>query len=127
MADCDTSFGGIVTVEIDGERLSPTEANIILDVAPFEVEGMANGDGSPCRTVKPKLFKAEIRFRQKIGVDWAAMMRKCAINVTIAEATFARTHLFTKAFATGTPRLNLANGEVEGVNIEGAQYTALRT
>ncbi|MCB1452401.1 MAG: phage tail tube protein [Rhizobiaceae bacterium] len=126
MADnCCDSFGGIVSITVDGERLTPTEAEITLEVANTEIEHKANQDGSPCYMAKPKLYVADIKFRNGCGIAWSEKLRKCKIDVTIAEEDNARTHMFTGARFVGTPKLNLSTGEVDGVMIAGPNYRPL--
>jgi|SRR5579864_7603068 len=119
---CDNSFGGRISITIDGDRIAPSEADITLDPTNISVTGGANGDGSAFYTSKPKLFGAEVKFRNNSGIVWNDQMRKCAINATISEDDNNRTHIFTGARFTGEPKLNLATGEVDGVKIEGDQY-----
>jgi hypothetical protein len=127
MADdpCCASFGGIISITVDGKRIPPTEADISLETSNLEIDEKANQDGSPCYSAKPKLFKADVTFRNACGLVWNDMMRKCSIDVTISEETNNRTHIFTGARFTGTPKINLGNGEVSGIVIAGRQYQAL--
>lgn len=120
--DCCNSFGGLVTIDIDGERWPPTDADITLDVSNVAVTGGANHDGSAFYTSKPKLFGAEITFRKPCGVKFNAMMRKCKVNATIVEVDHNRTHLFTGARIVGEPKLNITTGEVSGLIINGPRY-----
>jgi hypothetical protein len=121
MAD-DRQFGGRVSITIGSQRYTPTEADITLDVANITREGKANQDGSACFTAKPKLFKADIKFRDNSGINWNDAMRQSSINVTIEEEDNDRTHLFTNAGFTGDPKLNVSDGSIDGVTIEGPQY-----
>lgn len=123
--DCCNSFGGRVSIEIDGERFSPTDADVELDVSNIEVTGMANQDGSAAYSMKPQLFGAEITLRNNCGIRWNDKMRMCKVNVTIVEEDTNRTHLFTASRIVGRPKLNLSNGEVKGLRIEGPQYQML--
>ena len=70
MADpncCDT-FGGRISIEIGGQRFSPTEADIKIDPTNFQVEAKANQDGSACHMVKPMLYGAEITLCNPCGI-----------------------------------------------------------
>ena len=124
MADdpCCNSFGGLITIEVDGVRYPATEGDIIIDPTNISVEGGANHDGSAFYTSKPKLFGAEFSFRKPCGVRWNDAMRKCSINVTISEEQHNRTHLFTGARIVGEPKLNLSTGEITGASIKGPRY-----
>jgi hypothetical protein len=123
--DCCNSFGGIITVEIDGVMFSPTEADIVIDPTNIEVTDMANGDGTAAYTSKPKLFGADVTFRNPCGIKWNDAMRKCRVNATIVEVAQNRSHLFTAARLVGAPKLNLNNGEVSGLRISGSQYQVI--
>lgn len=120
--DCCNSFGGLITLEIDGVALSPTAADIMIDPTNIEVTDEANQDGSAAFMSKPKLFGAEITLRNPCGMKWNATMRKCKVNATIVEVEQNRSHLFTAARLVGKPQINLSSGEVTGLRIAGAQY-----
>lgn len=119
---CCNSFGGLISIEIDGVQYPATDADIVLDVSNVEVTGNANSDGSGAFTSKPKLFGADITFRHPCGIKWNDVMRKCKVNVTIVETDQNRSHLFTAARVTGAPKRNISNGEVTGLTIQGSQY-----
>lgn len=123
--DCCNSFGGLITVEIDGVVYPATEADIVLDVSNVEVTGTANQDGTAAFSSKPKLFGAEITFRNPCGIKWNTTMRKCKVNATIVEVAQDRSHLFTASRLVGAPKLNLSNGEVTGLQIAGSQYQVI--
>lgn len=123
MADpCCNSFGGMISLEVDGVTYSPTEADIIIMPGNVEVEASANQDGTAAYTSKPVLPSAEIKFRKPCGLKSNDLMRKCAINATIVEIDNNRSHLFTGARMTGRPAINLKTGEVDGLKIEGPNY-----
>jgi hypothetical protein len=120
--DCCNSFGGRVSIEIDGDRWTPSDADITLDNTNVSTEAKANQDGSACYISKPELFAADISFRNGCGRDWNEVMRKCKVNVTISEDDNNRTHIFTAARFTGKPKYNISTGEITGLQIQGAQY-----
>ena len=122
MDDCCNSFGGVISIEVDGVLFAPTEADIMIDPTNLEVTGEANQDASAAFTSKPKLFGAEFTLRNPCGMKWNETMRKCKVNVTIVETGQNRSHIFTAARFVGRPKLNLSNGEVTGLSINGAQY-----
>jgi hypothetical protein len=122
MADVPNQFGGRVTITAAGVRDQPTEADITLELANISREAKANQDGSACFTAKPKLYKADIKFRNSSDIDWNTVLRQNAVNVTIDEEDNARSHLFTAAGFTGDPKYNVSDGSVDGVTIESAQY-----
>jgi hypothetical protein len=125
--DCCDSFGGRISITVDGERMTPTDGDVTLDPTNIVVTGGANGDGSAFYTSKPKLFGAELAFRNGCGVKWNEKLRKCKIDATIVEEDNSRTHIFTGARFTGEPKLNLSTGEITGVKIEGPQYQSLNS
>lgn len=120
--DCCNSFGGRISITVDGAPMTPSEADITLDPTNISVEGKANQDGSACYTAKPKLYGADVKFRNGCGIMWDARLRKCSINATIVEEDNSRTHIFTAARFTGEPKLNMSTGEIDGVKIEGSRY-----
>jgi hypothetical protein len=125
--DCCDSFGGRISITVDGDRLTPSEGDITLDPTNISVEAKANQDGSACYMAKPKLYGAEITFRNGCGIAWDEKLRKCKIDATIVEEDNSRTHIFTGARFTGEPKLNLSTGEITGVKIEGSQYQRLNS
>jgi hypothetical protein len=125
--DCCDSFGGRISITVDGDRMAPTDGDVTLDPTNITVTGGANGDGSAFYTSKPRLYGADLNFRNGCGIKWDDKLRKCKIDVTIVEEDNARTHIFTGARFTGEPKLNLSTGEVTGVKIEGPQYQPLNS
>lgn len=123
--DCCNSFGGRVTVTIAGTRYTPSEADITIEPANREVSAMANGDGSACYSAKPRLPSAEIKYRNGCGITWNELLLTCKVDVSIVEEDNLRTHIFSGARITGNPSLNISNGEVTGLKVEGANYQFL--
>lgn len=123
--DCCDSFGGRISITVDGDRLTPSDADISIDPTNISVEAKANQDGSGCYMAKPKLYAAEVQFRNGCGIAWDDNLRKCKIDATIVEEDNNRTHIFTGARFTGEPKLNLSTGEITGIKIEGPQYQKL--
>lgn len=117
------SFGGRISLEIDGVLMAPTEADIKIDPTDLSVEAKANHDGSAAYLAKPELPKISFTLRNSSGVKWNAAMKKKTINVTAYEIDNNRTHLFTATRITGRPSLNLSNGEIDGLSCEGGVYT----
>lgn len=120
--DCCDSFGGRISITINGEQFAPTDGDIVIDPTRTTVTGGANHDGSAFYASKPKLYKADIKFRNKCGIVWDEVMLRCRVDVTIVEEDTDRTHIFTGARITGEAHVNLSNGEVEGLAIEGPKY-----
>lgn len=123
--DCCDSFGGRISITVDGARMTPTDADITLDPTNISVTGGANQDGSAFFTSKPKLYGADVKFRNGCGIAWDEKLRKCKIDATIVEEDNNRTHIFTGARFTGEPKLNLSTGEIDGIKIEGSRYQRL--
>lgn len=120
--DCELSFGGRIAITADGVRMTPSEADIEIEPTNIEVEAKVNGDGSMCRTVKPKLHLMKVKFRDRSGIVWNDMMRKCKLDVVADEIDNNRQHLMTGACFAGKPSVNRSTGEVDGIEIAGPQY-----
>ena len=118
----DGQFGGRITFEFNGTKIPPCDGDITLDPSTVDVAATANQDGSAAYHLKPVLVGAEIKLRHANGIDWNGLMFQTG-NCTITEEDNGRTHLFTKTRLTGKPRVNTATGEVDGLKIEGGQYT----
>lgn len=125
--DCCDSFGGRISITVDGDRMTPSEGDVTLDPTNITVTGGANQDGSAFYTSKPKLYGADLNFRNGCGITWDEKLRKCKVDATIVEEDNSRTHIFTGARFTGEPKLNLSTGEITGIKIEGPQYTKLNS
>jgi hypothetical protein len=121
----DGQFGGRITFEFAGGKIKTT-GEITLHPTLRKIEAKANGDGSPAYYVTPKLPAAKIKLRHQDGVDYDALLMQKG-DCTIVEEDNGRTHMFTGTRMTGEPDVDLANGEVDGLMIEGGQYTRLDT
>lgn len=119
--------GGRVSIVIKGRSYSG-RGEITIEPSSVEITAEANQDGSVYKTVKPKPFKAAMtfdRFMTPTGEylkwDAALMLEEFAANFIEDDTNL--THIFTKAGFTGNPSINLATGEVSGVEIAGSGYT----
>lgn len=119
----DNEFGGRVTFDFAGTKITIADAKVTLDPSVYDVSAKANQDGSGCYILAPHLISAKMTFRDDSGTDWAALMLSGEGNVTISQETLGRTHLFTKTRFTGKPDIDLSDGAVDGLMIEGGQYT----
>lgn len=112
---CCTSFGGRITIDIDGDRFS-ARGDVTIEPTNSEVTADANHDGTPFFMVKPRLYSFAATFSNPCGLRWSGKMAKCRMNVTIVEEDNNRTHLFTGARLVGRPSVNISTGEVSGVS-----------
>lgn len=120
--DCCTTFGGRISIEIDDKTYSPTEADIELMPTNREIEHRANQDGSPAYLSRPRLYEADIKFRNPCDLKWDDLLLKCKVNAVIAENDNNRQHIFSGARVVGRPSLNISTGEVTGLRIAGPNY-----
>jgi Phage tail tube protein len=121
MTECTNQFGGRVALTVGGVVFRPCDADMKLMTSEISVEGKANHDGSASYVVKPELVGAEITFRYDSGIRWTTQMLLCQVNATFVEEDNGRTHLFSNVRFTGKPDINLTNGEVTGVKVEGGR------
>lgn len=119
--------GGRVSVVIKGLPYS-ARGEISIEPSNVEVNAEANVDGSVFRTIKAKPIRAKItfdRFRTATGeylkFDGNIMVENFA--ATFIEEDTDILHMLTGAGFTGSPDINMANGEVSGLQIEGSGYT----
>jgi hypothetical protein len=119
-AEVPGQFGGRVTFDFAGTKIPPSDGDFVLDPSLYDVESKANYDGSAAFMLKPKLPGCELRLRN-VGVDWQAILLQIG-NITIVEQDNGRTHLFTGARLTGTAKVNISTGEVDGLRVEGGRY-----
>ena len=124
MADnSNNQFGGRISMEIDGVLMAPTEADIEIEPSDVSVDAKANQDASPAYLLKPELPKISFKLRNSSGVKWKEAMKKKTINVTAYEIDNNRVHLFTGTRITGKVKVNITNGEIDGLACEGGVYT----
>lgn len=123
-SECCNSFGGRISIEIDGIRYS-ARGDITIEPTNLEVAAESNHDGSIFYTSKPKPFRAAMSFSQPCGLRWNDAVRRCSMNVTITEDDNGRTHLFGNARWVGMPSYNISTGEVTGLTIAGPNYQVL--
>ena len=114
-------FGGLVTFKFGSLTIPPADGEFVLDPSLFEVSAKTNQDGTAAYHLKPKQPGCDIKLRNVGNVDWNAILLQVG-NVTIAEETNGRTHLFTGTRLTGTAKVNISTGEVDGLKVEGGTY-----
>lgn len=120
--DCCDNFGGKIYITAGGIRLKAADGDISIRPTTGEVSATANQDGSASYSTAPRLPGADITFRDNCGITWGEWMRKCKLDVTIVEEDNGRQHLFSGTRFVGRPVINLTNGQVTGVSIEGGTY-----
>jgi hypothetical protein len=114
-------FGGLVTFQFGSLVIPPSDGQFVLDPSLFTVAVKTNQDGSAAYELTPKQPGCDIKLRNVGDVDWQAILLQIG-NVTIVEETNGRTHLFTGTRLTGTARVNISTGEVDGLKVEGGSY-----
>lgn len=114
-------FGGLITFKFGTLTIPPSEAQIKIHPAIFEIMSKANQDGSAAYEMKPELVGAEIEFRNVGDVNWNGILLQIG-NVTITEQSNGRTHLFTNTRLTGKPVVDTSTGVVSGLRVSGGQY-----
>ncbi len=116
------NFGGEMTFAMSsGDRIVVRGAAEIMP-SNVNIEGNANQDGSPFRTVTPTGYAANLTFEDMDGDDWNRLMRASGFNVTLNESFTGAQHLWTDAAFTGRPSVNRATGEVTGVALLAHSY-----
>ena len=113
--DCCSSFGGRITIDMDGDRIS-ARGDVTIEPTNAETTAEANHDGSVYYTVRPRPFTFAATFSQPCGLRWTEKMARCRMNVTIVEEDNNRTHLFTGVRLVGRPSVNISTGEVSGLS-----------
>ncbi|MBI1202544.1 MAG: hypothetical protein GC182_08540 [Rhodopseudomonas sp.] len=117
----DGQFGGRITWEFDGQKISLGDASVKLHPALVEVTAKANWDGSAAYELKPSLAAVEFELRHQDGVDYNALMFKKG-NLTVDEENNGRTHMWTGTRMTGKPVVDLGTGAVTGMMGQGGTY-----
>lgn len=110
--------GGFVELTLNGTPYS-IAGELEIEETNFEAEAVVNQDGSIARTVKPKPRKMMLKFRDRQGTASivAEIFAQERFDVSARQVHMNRTVLLTGAFAVGKPKLNTANGEVDGIEL----------
>lgn len=109
--------GGFVEITIDGTPYSPV-GDVEIEETNFEAEAVVNQDGSISRTQKPKPFKVMLTLRDRQGPSiMRALFAAERIDLSVRQMQMKRTVVLTGGFATGTPKVNTATGEISGIEI----------
>lgn len=110
--------GGFVEITIDGNPYSPV-GDVEIEETNFEAEAVVNQDGSIARTQKPKPYRLMLTLRDRQGPSiMRALFAAERIDVSCRQVQMKRTVILTGGFATGTPKVNTASGEISGIQIE---------
>lgn len=117
------NVGGRVSITLDGQVYHPV-ADVEFEGARLEVESVVNQDGTGGRSVKPKLYKVKIKYRDLKGLSLDALMSNY-FDFMMIEIDTGRTVILTDAFHEGTPNRNTVNGEIDGLMVvsESCQIT----
>ena len=113
------TVGGRVDLTINGQVYSAT-AEIDYEPVNIEVETVTNQDGTGGRTIKPKPFKAEIKYRDYKDLDPALLMVE-SFDFSMRLRDVGRSILISAAHHEGTPKINTGNGEISGLTVCGFQ------
>ena len=114
-------FGGRVSFTFGSTTIPPSDGEFVLDPSLYDVSVRTNQDGTGAYQLKPKQPGCAIKLRNVGDVDWQAILLQIG-NVTIVEEDNGRTHLFTGTRLTGTAKVNISTGEVDGLKVEGGKY-----
>jgi len=123
--------GGRVSTVIGGIQYSARGA-ITLDPANVEIESGVNQDATVYRLVKPKARTAECTFDRLVDVNgkplrWDEnLMLQSNLGITFIEADTGVTHLLSGGFLVGTPKIDLATGEVSGISLAAEAYKTVQ-
>ena len=124
--------GGRVSVVIGGITYK-ARGVIKLSTSNMTVNTAANQDGTAYRTVEPKVRTAEITFDRFVATEggqplqWSDdVMLLQNLAVSFIEQDGGQMHLLTGACFTGTPGVDLATGEVDGLTISADSYKTIR-
>lgn len=114
-------FGGEMRLRLADGRNKTMRGAFTLGSAGISSESVTNQDGSVSRVATPRPRTAEISLEDD-GTDFNALMRAPRQDVYITEDHTGVSHIFVGAMITGDPRINRANGEVTGIQIEASGY-----
>lgn len=114
------NVGGRVDIRIDGEVYNPV-AEVTVEPTNYEAEVVDNQDGTIGRSVKSGHFKVSLSIRDRKGLDISRLFKE-SFDFSGVEREMGRTVLMTNAFATGKPKRNTVNGEIQNIEIVSSQY-----
>ena len=114
------NVGGRVDIRINGEVYNPV-AEVTIEPTNYEAEVVDNQDGTIGRSVKSSHFKVSMSIRDAKGLDINRLYIE-SFDFSCVERDMGRTVMLTNAFATGKPKRNTVNGEIQNIDIVSAQY-----
>lgn len=109
------TVGGRVDITIDGVTYHPV-ADVEVEESSIEVETVTNQDGTGGRSVKPKPYKVNIKYRHMDGLNVHDLMSR-SFDFSCVERDTGRTILLTNAWHEGTPKRNTVSGEIDGLMV----------
>lgn len=114
------NVGGRVDIRINGETYNPV-AEVTVEPTNFEAEVVDNQDGTIGRSVKSSHYKVSMSIRDAKGLDISRLYVE-SFDLSAVERDMGRTILLTDAFATGKPKRNTVNGEIQNIEIVSSKY-----
>jgi hypothetical protein len=114
-------FGGEMRLRLADGSVKTMRGTFTSGPAGLATESVTNQDGSVSRTGTPRPRTAEISLEDD-GTDLNALLRAPRQDIYIAEEFTGVSHIYIGAMITGDPRVNRANGEVTGIQIEANGY-----
>lgn len=114
------NVGGRVDITINGRTYHPV-ADVEIEGAGIEVETVKNQDGTIGRSVKPKPYMIDIKYRDMAGLSMDELMSQ-SFDFSMRERETGKTILLTDAFHEGSPKRNTVTGEISGLKVVSDQY-----
>jgi len=114
------NVGGRVEITINGRTYHPV-AEVEVEGAGVEVQTEVNQDGTIGRSVKPKPYMVDIKYRDMGGLSMQQLMSE-SFDFSMRERETGKTILLTNAFHEGTPKRNTTTGEISGLKVVSDQY-----
>lgn len=123
---CDDVIGGEYFVKMGGARYEGMGA-LTIRPAGRERTAAATAHGEIVITEEAIPVTARLDFANKCNADPKDLWeQRCSFDVTFVEASRDLAHMFSKAYAVGTPEIDVTTGLVSGIEFAVARKNYLR-
>ncbi|WP_414832196.1 phage tail tube protein [Afifella sp. YEN Y35] len=109
-------FGGEMLFTLAGGEKLTIRGDVTIKPAGISAEAITNQNGSVSQSATLMPHGWECTFEDAADLDWNALMRAGAFEVTIREDYTGVSHLFGSGFFVGEPSINRKTGEVSGLS-----------
>jgi hypothetical protein len=115
-------LGGRISMRLSTGLLISMRGGMTIMPSGQSNEIITNQDSTISVVATPMARRFEMTFEDR-GIDYDALMKADAFNVTFVEEFTGVTHYFTDAYMVGDPSINRGTGEVSGLSGAAQAYS----